>query len=89
MKLSDDAAMLVWMPFGERPEGDDWLRPSEGTPPDAATWQTVGHAINYAVGMMADRAAEGREPWIRSASGHIYKPAAIRVMAETFAARRI
>lgn len=83
-----DAATLVWLPTGDRPEPQDWRSPTPGTPPDAARWENVGYAINYAVGMMADRAREGREPWIRSATGHVYMPAAIRVMAETLAARR-
>jgi hypothetical protein len=89
MMVPEDGAMLIWMPIGERPEPGQWLTPSPGTPPDAARWQTVGHAINYAVGMMVDRESQGLEPWIRSASGHIYKPPAIRVMAETLAARRL
>ena len=83
-----DAAVLIWMPAGSRPTAKDWLRPTPGTPPDAARWDNVGYAINYAVGMMPDRAREDRVPWIRSANGHIYMPAAIRVMAETLAARR-
>lgn len=83
-----DSATLIWLSPGSRPEPNDWRSHTPGTPPDAARWENVGNAINYAVGMMADRALEGREPWIRSAAGHVFMPAAIRVMAETFASRR-
>ena len=89
MSNFQDSATLIWLPKGERPQPDDWRSHSPGTPADAAHWENVGYAINYAVGMMADRAETGLEPWIRSASGHVYMPAAIRVMAETLAARRL
>ncbi|KQT64075.1 MULTISPECIES: hypothetical protein [unclassified Aureimonas] len=88
MSEFQDSAILIWLPKDTRPQPDDWRSPTPGTPPDAARWANVGYAINYAVGMMADRAAENLEPWIRSATGHVYMPAAIRVMAETLAARR-
>lgn len=83
-----ESATLIWLPTGRRPEPADWRTPSPNTPPDAGHWENVGYAINYAVGMMPDRAREDREPWIRSAAGHVYWPAAIRVMAEELAARR-
>ncbi|WP_062203653.1 hypothetical protein [Aureimonas sp. AU12] len=82
MPGEDDVATLIWGDRTSHPDPSVWRIAGPGTGHSADRWPSLHHAINYAVGMMRDRAEDDLHPWIRSSAGHVYSPAAIRVMSD-------
>jgi len=85
--MDEGKATLVWGDREAKPDPAVWRIDTSDTR-SPALWATLHQAINYAVGMMPDRAAEGLHPWIRTPTGHIYSPATIKVMSDTLDRRR-
>ncbi|WP_062015205.1 hypothetical protein [Aureimonas sp. AU4] len=85
--MEDGQATLLWGDRDARPDPAAW-RIDASDQRSAALWANLHQAINYAVGMMPDREPQGLHPWIRTPGGHIYSPAAIKVLSDTMGRRR-
>lgn len=85
--MDEGQATLVWGARDVKPDPAVW-RVDATDPRSPALWASLHQAINYAVGMMPDRAPQGLHPWIRTPSGHIYSPATIQVLSEVMERRR-
>lgn len=75
-----DRWTLIWADSTERPDPRLWKIGLSYNEQTAAYWSSLAQAIGYATGMTSDRASGGLYPWIRTPQGHVYSPAAIKVM---------
>ncbi|WP_062209520.1 hypothetical protein [Aureimonas sp. AU12] len=77
----DEITTLIWGHRTQKPDPHAWNIGGSMREQTAARWESLRHAINYAVGMQDDREREDLHPWIRTPQGHVYSPATIEVMA--------
>ena len=77
----DEITTLIWGDRTEKPDPNVWNIGPSTREQTAGHWSSLRHAINYAIGMQADREREGLHPWIRTPQGHVYSPTTIEAMA--------